>query len=59
MTIRENLLYANPRASEEQITTALEEAGCTNIIASLPDGLDTKLAGGSLVYYRSHLSLDL
>jgi ABC-type multidrug transport system fused ATPase/permease subunit len=45
MTIRENLLYANPKATEEQIQTALEEAGCTNIIESLPDGLDTKLAG--------------
>jgi ABC-type multidrug transport system fused ATPase/permease subunit len=49
MTIRENLLYANPRATEEQIQTALEEAGCTNIITSLPDGLDTKLAGGYTV----------
>jgi ABC-type multidrug transport system fused ATPase/permease subunit len=44
-TIRENLLYANPLASSEQIDHALEEAGCKSIITSLPDGLETKLAG--------------
>jgi ABC-type multidrug transport system fused ATPase/permease subunit len=44
-TIRENLLYANPRADADQIQKALEDAGCVNIIASLPDGLNTKLAG--------------
>ena len=44
-TIRENLLYANPLASSEQIEKALEDAGCKSIAAALPDGLDTKLAG--------------
>jgi ABC-type multidrug transport system fused ATPase/permease subunit len=44
-TIRENLLYANPQASNGQIEQALEDAGCKAIVASLPDGLDTKLAG--------------
>ncbi len=44
-TIRENLLYANPQATAEQIDAALDDAGCKSIIASLPDGLDTKLAG--------------
>jgi hypothetical protein len=44
-TIRENLLYANPKATPEQLTAALRDAGCTAIIDSLPDGLDTKLAG--------------
>jgi ABC-type multidrug transport system fused ATPase/permease subunit len=44
-TIRENLMYANPLASSEQIEKALEDAGCKSIIAALPDGLDTKLAG--------------
>jgi len=46
-TIRENLLYANPRADDEQIRKALEDAGCLSIITSLPDGLNTKLAGES------------
>jgi ABC-type multidrug transport system fused ATPase/permease subunit len=44
-TIRENLMYANPLASSEQIEKALEDAGCKSIFAALPDGLDTKLAG--------------
>jgi ABC-type multidrug transport system fused ATPase/permease subunit len=50
-TIRENLLYANPQASSDQIDQALEEAGCKSIISALPDGLDTKLAGE---VYRVH-----
>jgi ABC-type multidrug transport system fused ATPase/permease subunit len=44
-TIRENLLYANPMANEDQIQKALEDAGCKSIITALPDGLETKLAG--------------
>ena len=63
-TIRENLLYANPKvtsatpksraahlivlqATSDQLQQALEDAGCTGIIDSLPDGLDTKLAGAA------------
>ncbi len=54
-TIRENLLYANPLATNEQISAALQDAGCASIIASLPDGLDTKLAGEAAVHARADL----
>ncbi len=54
-TIRENLLYANPLATNEQISAALQDAGCASIITSLPDGLDTKLAGEAAVHARADL----
>ena len=49
-TIRENLLLANPEASEAQLLAALETAGCMDFINDLPDGVDTKLgrSGDSL-----------
>lgn len=42
-TIRENLLYAAPEAAEGEITDALRMAHLTEVIAALPDGLDTEL----------------
>jgi ATP-binding cassette subfamily B protein len=40
-TIRANLTYAAPAASEEQIKDALAAAQILELIQSLPDGLDT------------------
>lgn len=40
-TIRANLLYARPDASEEQIRLALRDAQILSLVESLPDGLDT------------------
>jgi ATP-binding cassette subfamily B protein len=52
-TIRANLLYARPEASEEQLWEALTGARIAALIRSLPDGLDTvvgdrgyRLSGG-------------
>ena len=52
-TIRYNLSYARPEASEEEIARAAELAHIDKFIASLPDGYDTlvgerglKLSGG-------------
>jgi ATP-binding cassette, subfamily B, bacterial len=52
-TIRANLLYARPDASDEQIWAALEAGQIATLIRSLPDGLDTvvgdrgyRLSGG-------------
>ena len=49
-TIRENLLLANPQATEAQMAAALETAGCMDFINDLTDGIDTKLgrSGDSL-----------
>lgn len=52
-TIRENIAYAMPEASEEDICKAVEAAALSAFIASLPQGLDTpvgeagsRLSGG-------------
>ena len=52
-TIRENIAYANPRATEDEVLRAARAAHAWEFIAKLPDGLDTmvgergvKLSGG-------------
>ncbi|MET8558261.1 ABC transporter ATP-binding protein [Streptomyces sp. NPDC004959] len=45
-TVRENLTYANPGATPEDITRAVEAAHLTAVIAALPEGLDTRLGEG-------------
>ena len=52
-TIRANLLYAKPDATEEQLAAALRDAQIASVVASLPQGLDTvigdrghRLSGG-------------
>ena len=52
-TIRENILYGHPEASEEEVISAAHKANAWEFIDSFPDGLDTlvgergvKLSGG-------------
>lgn len=52
-TIRDNITYGKTGVSEEEIMQAVEAANLKNVIAKLPDGLDTnigehgdKLSGG-------------
>jgi ATP-binding cassette subfamily B protein len=52
-SIRENLLLAKPEAAEDELWSALRRARLEELIASLPDGLDTvvgergyRLSGG-------------
>ena len=40
-TVRENLLFAQPDAKEEQMWAALNAARVDGVIAALPEGLDT------------------
>ncbi|VAV89935.1 Efflux ABC transporter, permease/ATP-binding protein mlr7818, partial [hydrothermal vent metagenome] len=42
-TLRFNVTYARPDASEEQIAKALADAHLTHFISRLPQGLDTKV----------------
>lgn len=46
-TIRENLQYSNPNASDEVLWHALEVAQAADFVRSLPDGLDAFVAQGS------------
>ena len=52
-TIRANLVYARPGATDDEIHSALRDAQVLGLVASLPDGLDTvvgdrgyRLSGG-------------
>ncbi len=52
-TIRENILYGKPEASEEEVIEAAQKSNCWEFIQSFPEGLDTivgergvKLSGG-------------
>jgi len=52
-TIRQNLLYARPAATDEQMLAALDAAHIGELVGSLPEGLDTvvgdrgyRLSGG-------------
>ena len=52
-TIRDNLIYGKPDATQEEIVEATKKAGAYDFISALPDGFDTyigergvKLSGG-------------
>ncbi len=52
-SIRENVLYARPDATEKQVVAALKQAQAYDFVQKLPDGMDTeigergvKLSGG-------------
>lgn len=47
-TIRDNLLFANPKASEDDLRTALSEAQALYLIERNPEGLDTKIGEGGI-----------
>jgi ATP-binding cassette, subfamily B, putative efflux pump len=42
-SIRDNLLLANPDASDAEIIAALSMAGCSDFIDEMPEGIDTVL----------------
>lgn len=47
-TIRENLMFVNPEATEEQLYTALNKASCQNLLARAEKGLETTIGEGGL-----------
>lgn len=47
-TIRENLMFVNPSATEEELMDALKKASCTNLLARAEKGLDTMIGEGGL-----------
>jgi ABC-type multidrug transport system fused ATPase/permease subunit len=40
-TLRDNIAYARPDASEQQVLEAIRRAGLSELVDELPDGLDT------------------
>lgn len=47
-TIRENLLYVNPNATEAEMQMALNQAACQNLLARAEKGIDTMIGEGGL-----------
>ncbi len=47
-TIRENLLFVNPSASDDDINRVLKMASCQNLLARAENGLDTVIGEGGL-----------
>jgi ATP-binding cassette subfamily B protein len=47
-TIKENLLFVNPSAKEEELTDVLNKASCQNLLDRAEKGLDTMIGEGGL-----------
>lgn len=47
-TIRENLLFVNPHASDAEINVVLQKAACQNLLERADKGLDTVIGEGGL-----------
>jgi ATP-binding cassette, subfamily B, bacterial len=47
-TIRENLLFVKPEATEEELLMALQKASCTNLLARADKGLDSVIGEGGM-----------
>jgi ATP-binding cassette subfamily B protein len=47
-SIKENLLFVNPSATDADLTDALEKAACTNLVLRAEKGLDTMIGEGGL-----------
>jgi ATP-binding cassette subfamily B protein len=47
-TIRENLLFVRPEATDEQCLAALRSAACDSLLARAPKGLDTVIGEGGV-----------
>ncbi|MEN9570920.1 MAG: hypothetical protein RL172_2151 [Bacteroidota bacterium] len=45
-SIRENLLYVNPNASNQELNDVLQQASCTALLAKAEKGLDTVIGEG-------------
>ena len=47
-TIKENLLFVNPEATEEMINDALQKAACYNLLSRAENGIETVIGEGGL-----------
>ncbi len=47
-TIRENLLFGNPEASDEECLEVLNQAACQSLLMRAPEGLDTVIGEGGV-----------
>ena len=47
-TIKENLMFVNPAATEDELMDALKKASCQNLLVRAEKGLDTMIGEGGL-----------
>ena len=47
-TIRENLLFVKPEATDEEVLNALHRASCDNLLARAENGLDSTIGEGGI-----------
>ena len=47
-TIKENLMFVNPAATDADLTDVLDKASCTNLLLRAEKGLDTMIGEGGL-----------
>ncbi len=47
-TIKENLVFVNPGATDDDLRDVLDKASCTNLLARAEKGLDTMIGEGGL-----------
>lgn len=47
-TIKENMLFVNPSATDEDINSVLQQAACNNLLARAEKGIDTMIGEGGL-----------
>ncbi len=47
-SIRENLLFVNPKATDEECMDVLAKAACQSLLARAPEGLDTVIGEGGV-----------
>jgi ATP-binding cassette subfamily B protein len=47
-TIRENLMFVNPKASDEELLTALKRSSCEKLLQRAEKGLETMIGEGGL-----------
>lgn len=47
LSLRENLTFYTPEATEEEISKAIEVVGLAPLVEELPEGLETQLGGGA------------
>jgi len=48
-TIRENVMYGNPKASEDDLDRALTESGVAEFAERFPEGIDTWIGEGTML----------
>ncbi len=47
-TIKENLLFVNPQASDEMLLDVLQKAACQNLLARAPEGIHSVIGEGGI-----------